>query len=73
MDDSFKVDLVNNMARPPACWSAQTTMKRTESFVSTQRYEIGKRRASSAKRHKFSPPASPVPTKVHPNISVCPT
>jgi hypothetical protein len=73
MPDNVKVDLVNNMARAPALWSASTTMKRTESFVSTQRYEIGKRRASSAKRHKYSPPASPVLPKVHSNLSVCPT
>jgi hypothetical protein len=61
---------LNNMARPPASWSASTTMKRTESYVSTQRYEIGKRRASSGKRHKYSPPASPETPKVHNKILI---
>ena len=49
MPDSFKVELVNNMARAPAMWSAETTMKRTESYVSTKRHELGKKRGKATR------------------------
>ena len=47
MPDNVKVELVNNMARGPAFWSAETTMKRTESYVSTKRHELGKKRGKA--------------------------
>jgi hypothetical protein len=38
MPDQVKIDLVNAMAREPACWSASETMKKTETKVSTARH-----------------------------------
>ena len=49
MPDIIKVELVNGMAREPACWTAETTMKRSESYVSTKRHEMGKKRQSTVR------------------------
>jgi hypothetical protein len=46
MPDSVKIDLVNAMARGPAFWSANITMRRTESHISTKRFELKKKRAA---------------------------
>ena len=42
MPDSVKIDLVNEMAREPAAWSAMNTMTKTETKISTARHELAK-------------------------------
>jgi hypothetical protein len=38
MPDSVKIELCNGMAKGPAFWSAATTLRRTETHVSTKRH-----------------------------------
>jgi hypothetical protein len=42
MPEDVKIDLVNAMALPPACWTAQDTMTKAETKVSTARHEFSK-------------------------------
>jgi hypothetical protein len=42
MPDSVKINLVNEMARGPAEWTAMTTIAKTETKVSTARHEFAK-------------------------------
>jgi len=57
MPDGFKIDLVNYMARAPACWSAATTLKKTESYVSTQRHELSRKRRKASSSVNTQPQA----------------
>jgi len=43
MPDNVKIDLVNSMALGPAHWSAQVTMAKTESKVSSWRHDESKK------------------------------
>jgi hypothetical protein len=42
MPEDVKINLVNEMALPPACWTAMTTMAKTETKVSTARHDFAK-------------------------------
>jgi hypothetical protein len=43
MPEHVKIDLVNAMAKGPAFWSAQQTMKKTDTKISTWRHELAKK------------------------------
>jgi hypothetical protein len=59
MPEEVKINLVNEMAHPPASWTAMTTMAKTESKISTARHDFAKNptkhkvRAHTQKRNTF--------------------
>jgi len=55
MPEEVKIELCNEMALPPAGWSASTTMSKTESKVSSNRHEFQKLQPKRKVQHAPAP------------------
>jgi hypothetical protein len=54
MPDSIKIDIVNTMAKEPACWHPAVTLQKTETKISTARHEYAKNPKHKRKVNDFA-------------------
>jgi hypothetical protein len=74
MPDHLKVDLVNDMARPPANWHPCVTLTKTETKVSTARHEHAKNPTKGKRKVIARTSAHSFPARdVMPGACICAT